>query len=124
MIKLFHGRTNYRRLVRFLDCKNCIPKRYKYMGEIMTIEPLVEVGEACYRVSFRNDTIDFFADIMNSTVIPLRMVNIMVNIIEDIDQKTFVTDTRIAKPLVMPKADERLYRVCLNSIFDWGEEII
>ena len=120
MVKTFHGRTNYRRLVRFLDFKNCIPKRYRYINQIMTIEPLVEIGYACYRLTYGNDTIDFYADIENSTIVPLRMENIL----EDINMTTFVTNTRIQKRYAMVRADERLYRMCLSRIFELGKEII
>lgn len=87
------------------------------MDDILTVEPL---GGGAYRLSFKNDVIEFHVDVEHEIVIPLRMTNI----IEDLDQFTFVSGTKIQKRYAMVQADERLYRLCQHYIFELGIEII
>lgn len=114
MVKIFHGHTNYRKLIG--KCSWCT-KEYTYMDTILRIVPL---GSAHYRLEYRNDVIDFYVDVENEIVVPLRVCNI----IEDTLYTTMVKDSKIVKKHLMTQADERLYNICNQYIFIVGREII
>ena len=121
MIKLYHGHTNFLNLFRFIAKaeQNKRATSFEKMGNVVTITPH---GNGVYELVLGNDDIIFEADFMKTVVIPLRVINI----IEDLDQTTFVTGTKIVKPQAMPKADERLYKICKmhDWLFEFGREII
>lgn len=120
MIKIMHGRTNYRKLQdKCLDSS----KQFQYMGDILRIDPLDDYYwefPCCYRLTFKNDVIDFYLDDDDEIAVPIAMQNI----IEDIDITTFVTESSIVKKHQMRMADERLYNICKGYIFIVGREII
>lgn len=121
MCKLYHGHTNFLNLFRFVAKaeQNRRATSFDKMGNVVTITPL---GDGKYELVLGNDDIIFKADFMKAVIIPLHVQNI----VEGVDEATMVTGTNIAKPLVMPKADERLYNICKihDTLFEFGKEII
>ena len=113
-----HGKTNFRKLLRLmLTAEEKGTAVWTWCGDDLTIQDL---GERRYMLSFKNDIITFFADLWQNVVVPLHMTNVM----EDIDQSTMVTGTKIPKHSIMIIADERLYSICSKSIVSYGSERI
>lgn len=120
MIKTKHGRTNYRKLQD--KCLDSV-KLFAYMDDVLRIDPLDKYYlefPCCYRLTFKNDVVDFYLDDDDEIVVPISMQNI----IEDIDISTFVSNSAIVKRRNMVMADERLYNICKQYIFILGQEII
>ena len=112
MIKTFHGRTNFQKLHDFIVKaeQNKRETFFEYMDDVMSITPL---GKSEYIMCFKNDTIHFYADFVELSIVPLHVTNIL----DDVDQSTMVTGTDIPKRYALIKADERLYNICKHCLF-------
>ena len=108
-MKTYHGKTNYNRLVKFTMQPN--DRECFMLGSdhcVFEWLPCKGSTQSKYRLTYKNDEITFVINHADKTVTPTHVTNI----IDDIDQDTFVTgSTRIIKPHVMRMADERLYKV-------------